>query len=148
MEIFWFLPTHGDQRYLGTSIGARPATFSYLKQIAQSADRLGYKGILVPSGRSCEDPWVVTSALINETKQLKFLVAMRPGFVSPTVSARMTSTLDRISGGHGREGRARLPHDWSVRGGVVCTLTRAYVPSEAGSSARPAMNSTSVRNAR
>ncbi|OQW69827.1 MAG: alkanesulfonate monooxygenase, FMNH(2)-dependent [Proteobacteria bacterium ST_bin12] len=99
MEIFWFLPTHGDQRYLGTSIGARAATYSYLKQIAQSADRLGYKGVLVPSGRSCEDPWVVTSALINETKQLKFLVAVRPGFVSPTVSARMASTLDRISGG-------------------------------------------------
>jgi len=99
MEIFWFLPTHGDQRYLGTSHGARPATYSYLKQIAQAADRLGFKGVLVPSGRSCEDPWVISSALINETQNLKFLVAVRPGFVSPTVSARMASTLDRISGG-------------------------------------------------
>jgi len=99
MEIFWFLPTHGDQRYLGTSKGARPATLSYLKQIAQAADRLGYGGVLVPSGRSCEDAWVISSALINETKQLKFLVATRPGFISPVVSARMASTLDRISGG-------------------------------------------------
>ncbi|MBF4989498.1 FMNH2-dependent alkanesulfonate monooxygenase [Methylophilus sp. QUAN] len=99
MEIFWFLPTHGDQRYLGTSTGARPATLSYLKQIAQAADRLGYGGMLVPSGRSCEDAWVISSALINETKQLKFLVATRPGFISPVVSARMASTLDRISGG-------------------------------------------------
>ena len=99
MQIFWFLPTHGDQRYLGSSQGARPATFSYLKQIAQAADRLGYGGVLVPSGRSCEDAWVISSALINETSQLKFLVATRPGFISPVVSARMTSTLDRISGG-------------------------------------------------
>lgn len=99
MQIFWFLPTHGDQRYLGSSHGARPATFSYLKQIAQAADRLGYGGVLVPSGRSCEDAWVISSALINETSQLKFLVATRPGFISPVVSARMASTLDRISGG-------------------------------------------------
>lgn len=99
MQIFWFLPTHGDQRYLGSSQGARPATFSYLKQIAQAADRLGYGGVLVPSGRSCEDAWVISSALINETNQLKFLVATRPGFISPVVSARMASTLDRISGG-------------------------------------------------
>lgn len=96
---FWFLPTHGDQRYLGTSVGARPATYSYLKQIAKAADRLGFNGVLVPSGRSCEDPWVVSASLINETERLKFLVAVRPGFTSPTVSARMASTLDRISGG-------------------------------------------------
>lgn len=99
MEIFWFLPTHGDNRYLGTEKGVRPVTYSYLKQIAQAADSLGFKGVLVPSGRACEDPWVIASSLINQTKQLKFLVAVRPGFTSPTVSARMASTLDRISGG-------------------------------------------------
>jgi len=99
MEIFWFLPTHGDNRYLGTNVGVRPVTHSYLKQIAQAADNLGFKGVLVPSGRACEDPWVTAASLINLTKQLKFLVALRPGFTSPTVSARMASTLDRISGG-------------------------------------------------
>lgn len=99
MEIFWFLPTHGDQRYLGTAIGARPASYSYLKQIAQAADRLGYQGVLVPSGRSCEDAWITSAALIPETQKLKFLVAVRPGFISPTVSARMASTFDRMSGG-------------------------------------------------
>jgi alkanesulfonate monooxygenase len=99
MKIFWFLPTHGDNRYLGTERGARPVTYSYLKQIAQAADHLGFEGVLVPSGRACEDPWVIASSLINTTKNLKFLVAVRPGFTSPTVSARMASTLDRISGG-------------------------------------------------
>ena len=99
MEIFWFLPTHGDNRYLGSAQGARLVKYSYLKQIAQAADNLGFKGVLVPSGRACEDPWVIASSLINETKNLKFLVAVRPGFTSPTVSARMASTLDRISGG-------------------------------------------------
>jgi alkanesulfonate monooxygenase len=99
MKIFWFLPTHGDQRYLGTSHGARPVSYDYLKQIAQAADNLGFHGVLIPSGRACEDPWVVAASLIADTKKLKFLVALRPGFTSPTVSARMTSTLDRFSQG-------------------------------------------------
>jgi alkanesulfonate monooxygenase len=33
------------------------------------------------------------------TQRLRFLVAVRPGLQSPTLAARMTSTLDRISGG-------------------------------------------------
>jgi len=33
------------------------------------------------------------------TERLRFLVAVRPGVISPTQAARMTSTLDRLSGG-------------------------------------------------
>ena len=99
MNIFWFLPTHGDGHFLGTSEGARPVTLNYLKQIAQAADGLGYHGVLIPTGRSCEDSWVVASALAPLTERLRYLVAIRPGIISPTVSARMTATLDRLSGG-------------------------------------------------
>jgi alkanesulfonate monooxygenase len=99
MEIFWFFPTHGDGRYLGTGHGARAVTLPYLRQIAQAADELGYAGALLPTGRSCEDAWVVASALASVTQRLKMLVAVRPGIVSPTAAARMASTLDRLSGG-------------------------------------------------
>lgn len=99
MKVFWFLPTHGDGRYLGTNRGARAVDLSYLKQIAIAADGLGYEGVLVPVGRSCEDPWVVASALIDSTERLKFLLALRPGIVSPTASARMAATFDRLSNG-------------------------------------------------
>lgn len=99
MEIFWFFPTHGDSRYLGTSRGARTVDHAYLTQIAQAADTLGYSGALIPVGRSCEDPWVAASSLIGATKRLKFLLAVRPGIISPTVSARMASTFDRLSNG-------------------------------------------------
>jgi alkanesulfonate monooxygenase len=100
MELLWFIPSHGDGRYLGTTKGGRTAEYSYLRQIAQAADRLGYKGVLIPTGKSCEDPWLLASALAAETEQLRFLVAVRPGLMSPTLAARMASTLDRIS--HGR----------------------------------------------
>ncbi|WP_437625745.1 FMNH2-dependent alkanesulfonate monooxygenase [Sorangium sp. So ce1151] len=99
MNIFWFLPTHGDGRYLGTAEGARPVSLSYLRQIAQAADDLGYHGVLLPTGRSCEDAWAVASAMIPLTQRLRFLVALRPGIVSPTWAARMAATVDRLSGG-------------------------------------------------
>ncbi|MDR4434496.1 FMNH2-dependent alkanesulfonate monooxygenase [Bacillus tequilensis] len=99
MEILWFIPTHGDTRYLGSESGGRTADHLYFKQVAQAADRLGYTGVLLPTGRSCEDPWLTASALAGETKDLKFLVAVRPGLMQPSLAARMTSTLDRISDG-------------------------------------------------
>jgi alkanesulfonate monooxygenase len=99
MKIFWFIPTHGDSRYLGSSRGARVNHFAYFKQIAIAADSLGYEGVLLPTGRSCEDSWIVAASLIDATRHLKFLVALRPGLVAPTQSARMAATLDRLSGG-------------------------------------------------
>ena len=99
MKILWFIPTHGDSRYLGTSKGARAATFDYFKQIAIAADSLGYEGVLIPTGRSCEDSWILAASLIDATRRLKFLVALRPGLVQPSQSARMAATLDRLSGG-------------------------------------------------
>ncbi|KIQ31424.1 alkanesulfonate monooxygenase [Variovorax paradoxus] len=99
MQIFWFLPSHGDSRYLGTSEGARPVDLAYLQQIAGAADNLGYEGVLIPTGRSCEDPWVIASSLIGSTRNLKFLVAVRPGLHQPSLAARMAATFDRLSGG-------------------------------------------------
>lgn len=99
MNIFWFIPTHGDGHYLGTTIGGRTTDLSYFKQIAQAADRLGYSGVLIPTGRSCEDAWIIASALIPVTENLRFLVAVRPGLMAPSAAARMASTFDRISNG-------------------------------------------------
>ena len=99
MNVFWFIPTHGDSRYLGTSDGARQVDLAYLKQVAQAADHLGYEGVLIPTGRSCEDPWIIAASLLPVTERLKFLVAVRPGLHQPSLAARMAATFDRLSGG-------------------------------------------------
>ncbi|RJG05518.1 alkanesulfonate monooxygenase, FMNH(2)-dependent [Noviherbaspirillum cavernae] len=99
LNVFWFLPTHGDSRYLGTSRGARPVNYDYLKQVAVAADTNGYDGVLIPTGRSCEDPWVVASSLIGVTQKLKFLVAIRPGLSTPGLAVRTAATFDRLSNG-------------------------------------------------
>lgn len=99
MKLFWFIPTYGDGRYIGSDFGARSTTPAYYRQIAAAADDLGYDGVLLPTGRSCEDPWVTAASLIPVTKNLKFLVAVRPGLMSPTLAARMASSFDRNSEG-------------------------------------------------
>lgn len=99
MEVFWFIPTSGDGHHVGTPVGGRAATYPYLRQIAIAVDDLGYHGALLPTGLGCEDAWVMTASLFSATKRMKFLVAVRPGLLSPSLAARMTATLDRISDG-------------------------------------------------
>ncbi|MBD2329211.1 FMNH2-dependent alkanesulfonate monooxygenase [Alkalinema sp. FACHB-956] len=99
MQLLWFIPTHGDGRYLATAQGGRSTDLPYLKQIAQAVDNLGFTGALLPTGRSCEDAWVLASALASVTQRMKFLVAIRPGLMSPGLAARMAATFDRLSAG-------------------------------------------------
>jgi alkanesulfonate monooxygenase len=99
LDLFWFLPTSGDGSYLGTEKSHRPADIGYLRDIAQAADRLGFGGALLPTGPNCLDGWMVGSALAPSTKRLKFLLALRPGFLTPGLAARQSAALDRISEG-------------------------------------------------
>lgn len=99
LDLFWFIPVSGDGSYLGTKQGHRPADFAYLKQIAQAADQLGFSGVLIPTGKNCDDPWITAAALATHTERLKFLLALRPGVATPTYFARQAAALDRISKG-------------------------------------------------
>ncbi|MEQ6309397.1 MULTISPECIES: FMNH2-dependent alkanesulfonate monooxygenase [Delftia] len=98
-DIFWFLPTSGDTRYLGTSDFGRAPTNAYMRQIAVTAEELGYDGLLIPTGSSCLDPWVVASSLVPVTQRIKLLVALRTSLGAPVSSARQAATLDQALGG-------------------------------------------------
>lgn len=99
LDIFWFLPTSGDTRYLGKSESGRPATNQYMRQIAVAAESLGYDGLLIPTGSSCLDPWVTAASLVPVTSRIKLLVALRTSVSSPTVTARQAASLDEALGG-------------------------------------------------
>jgi alkanesulfonate monooxygenase len=99
LDFLWFLPTSGDGHYLGATRGQRPVSNRYLREIAQAADRLGYLGVLIPTGRGCEDAWITATSIVTHTERLRFLVALRPGIVSPAESARQAAAFDRLSGG-------------------------------------------------
>jgi alkanesulfonate monooxygenase len=116
----WFLPTGGDDSRLDqashgvgisdhrsdatraaavVSATHREATLAYLTQVAQAADGLGYESVLTPTGAHCQDAWLVTAALLAQTRRLKFMVALRPGLVAPALSAQMVATFQQLSQG-------------------------------------------------
>ncbi|MFD9890796.1 LLM class flavin-dependent oxidoreductase [Amycolatopsis sp. NPDC059027] len=108
VTLHWFLPTSGDGRtiverfHANKSAGPaaqRDPDIGYLAQVARAAERQGFEGVLTPTGTWCEDAWLTTAALIRETERLKFLVAFRPGVISPTLAAQMAGTFQRLSGG-------------------------------------------------
>jgi len=116
IRLHWFLPTSGDSRSLvgagqgvpsdvrgglgETAVGAfREPSIDYLADVARTAEKLGFEGVLTPTGTFCEDAWLTTAALIRETRTLKFLVAFRPGVINPVLAAQMAAAYQRISGG-------------------------------------------------
>ncbi|MCX4834119.1 LLM class flavin-dependent oxidoreductase [Streptomyces sp. NBC_01016] len=115
VHLHWFLPTGGDGRTLvdrhafsggalerspgGPISGVRAPDLDYLVQIAKAAEQLGFKAVLTPTGTWCEDAWLTTVALAQHTERLKFLVAFRPGVISPTLAAQMASTYQRLTNG-------------------------------------------------
>lgn len=104
----WFLPTQGDGRALietggtgptGVAGGLRDSSISYLTRIATAAEDLGFEAALTPTGAWCDDAWMVTAMLSETSERLKFLIAFRPGMVSPTLAAQMAATFQWHSGG-------------------------------------------------
>jgi alkanesulfonate monooxygenase len=71
----------------------------YLTAISRAHDEGGFDRVLVGYGAVAPEGWAVASAVLNCTKQLKVMVAHRPGFVQPVLVARMAATLDHLSGG-------------------------------------------------
>lgn len=107
LKFHWFLPTNGgDGRHIvggghGTPAvaGGRAASIPYLGQVARSAEQLGFEAALTPTGAWCHDAWITTAMLSSLSERLKFLVAFRPGLISPFLAAQMAGTFQNLSGG-------------------------------------------------
>ena len=127
LAFHWFLPTNGDSRYLagggvrpGVASGDRRASLGYLSSIVRAAEEFGFTGALVPTGAWCEDAWLTAAMLARESERLAFLVAFRPGLLSPTLAAQMAATftahapgrllLNVVTGGEAHEQRAYGDH--------------------------------------
>ncbi|WP_426721520.1 LLM class flavin-dependent oxidoreductase [Corynebacterium auriscanis] len=104
ITLHWFLPTQGDARNIvggghgsGRPGGQREASLEYLTQIARAAEYNGFESVLTPTGQWCYDSWLTTASLISATSRLKFLIAFRPGLVSPTLIAQQAQTFQHFS---------------------------------------------------
>jgi alkanesulfonate monooxygenase len=104
----WFVPIDGDGEHIGTLKAERPPTFDYLKQVVQTAEKEGYYSLLIPTRfanglfeerEPLAETWTTVTALAAVTERIRFLVAVRPGFVSTGLFAQMAAALDNISNG-------------------------------------------------
>ncbi|MES2056798.1 MAG: FMNH2-dependent alkanesulfonate monooxygenase [Pseudomonadota bacterium] len=116
LDFLWFVPSGGDARYLASPVGERAPTPAYLREVAVAADRLGFYGVLMPTGAGCADAWITAASIAPFTERLKLLVALRPGLIAPAEAVRQAAALDRLS-----DGRALLN---VVTGGSPVTLAQ------------------------
>ena len=99
LDFLWFIPSAGDNAYLSHPETDRAPTPRYLRDIAVAADRLGYSGVLLPTGAHCTDAWITAASIAPFTERLRLLVAARPGLIHPSEAVRQAAALDRLSGG-------------------------------------------------
>ncbi len=104
----WFIPIDGDGAHIGTLQAERPPTFDNLKQIVLAAEQRGFYSLLIPTRFAnglfdetapLAETWTMVTALAAVTSRIRFLIAIRPGFISPGLFAKMAATLSELSGG-------------------------------------------------
>ncbi len=71
----------------------------YISEFARVHEQAGFDRILVGYWSDQPDGFLVTALAGSQTSRIKFLLAHRPGFVSPTLAARKLATLDQLLDG-------------------------------------------------
>ncbi|GAA1821878.1 LLM class flavin-dependent oxidoreductase [Nesterenkonia flava] len=107
MHFGYWTPVYGGfLRNVGDE--GMPARWETIREIALTADRLGYHTTLIPElylndrkGPTAPslEAWSLTSAVLAITEQLRVMTAIRPGFHLPAVAAKQMSTIDSIAPG-------------------------------------------------
>src|SRR5436309_11599103 len=104
----WLIPIDGDGAHIGTFRAERPPAFDYLRTVVETAEQFGYYSLLIPTRFSnglfeesapLAETWTTVTALAAVTSRIRFLVAVRPGFISTGLFAQLAATLDQISVG-------------------------------------------------
>jgi alkanesulfonate monooxygenase len=99
LELGWFIPTVGDTSAFGDPEKTIPPSLQHYSRVAQAAERAGFEYVLIPTAQDCWDAWVTASFLAAETKRLKMLVAIKPGYIHPYAHAKMIGAFDNYSQG-------------------------------------------------
>jgi alkanesulfonate monooxygenase len=84
-EVSWFSALcNDDYEFLGVPEGQYRSSFDHCLDIVQTADRLGYQNILMPSSfNPGQEPFVFAGATAVLTSQIHHLVAVRMGEIHP-----------------------------------------------------------------
>jgi alkanesulfonate monooxygenase len=99
LKMGWFIPTNGDTTSFGDPTKNIPNSMEHFEKVALAAENAGFEYVLVPTTEICWEAWITSAYLAAKTKKLKFLVALKPGYIHPVQLAKMVATFDQISGG-------------------------------------------------
>ena len=89
-------PPAGDATVHVIDGGVSP---EYLVEFSRAHEAAGFDLVLVGYTSTSADGWAVATHAAAHTDRLGYLVAHRPGFVSPTLAARKAATFDQLSEG-------------------------------------------------
>ena len=76
-----------------------PFNTDVITESAKLHEAAGFNRVLVGYFSGAPDGFMITAHAAAQTKRLAFLLAHRPGFISPTLAARKLATLDQLSNG-------------------------------------------------
>lgn len=97
-EVAWFDDLcGGDTAYLGTVDPSRRSNFAHCSDIIETADREGFKNILLPTSYVVGQEVIpFAAAMAPKVKNINMLAAIRTGEIHPPMLARHLATLDHI----------------------------------------------------
>jgi alkanesulfonate monooxygenase len=71
----------------------------FTARFARAHEDGGFDRILIGYGSRWPDGWQVANHAVRATQRLKILLAHRPGFVAPSLTARQAVSFDHLTGG-------------------------------------------------
>lgn len=101
MEIAWFgALCDDDYEFLGVPDPALASSWDHCRDIVQTADRLGFDNILLPSGYELGvDTTTFASAIATHTNDINLLVAVRMGETWLPQLAKQMASVDQMADG-------------------------------------------------
>lgn len=98
LEVSWFSALCSDDyAYLGVPDGALRSSWEHCRDIALTAERLGFRNILAPSSYQVgQDTLAFVAGMAPLTSRMNFLAAIRCGELHPVMLARTVATLDHM----------------------------------------------------
>jgi alkanesulfonate monooxygenase len=83
----------------GKKDGSAPLELDAIHKLARLFEDNDYDRVLILQNSFAADSFPIASYVAAITKRLAFMIAHRPGFVAPTMAARMFAALDHLSQG-------------------------------------------------
>lgn len=71
----------------------------YLVEFSQAHEQAGFDTVLIGHTSTSADGFQVAQYVAARTDKVRLLIAHRPGFIAPTMAARIIATADNLTGG-------------------------------------------------